>query len=126
MQFPIRLAYLMTINELQGQSLRFVGVNLVEDSEVFSHGQLYVGLSWATVADQVKVLLPDTVTGKGSVFQNVMYTEMSKIDWVISSSACAKRSGVWREPTVTIFIIIFLDLYLFSFIFIFRFVILFY
>jgi hypothetical protein len=48
----------------------------VEDSEVFSHGQLYVGLSWAIVADQVKVLLLDTVTGKGGVCQNVVYTEV--------------------------------------------------
>jgi len=73
MQFPIRLAYSMTINKSQGRSLRFVGVNLVE--EVFSHRQLYVGLSRAIYANQVKVLLLDTITGKHGVCQNIVFTE---------------------------------------------------
>jgi len=74
MQFPIRLAYSMTINKSQGQSLRFVGVNLVE--EVFSHGQLYVGLSRAMCANQVKVLLSDTITGKHGVCRNFVFAEV--------------------------------------------------
>jgi hypothetical protein len=40
LQYPVRLAFCMTINESQGQSLKCVGVNIRE--EVFSHGQLYV------------------------------------------------------------------------------------
>lgn len=42
-QFPIRLAYAMTINKSQGQSFDKVGVHL--PSPVFSQGQLYVVLS---------------------------------------------------------------------------------
>ncbi|KAG5553295.1 hypothetical protein RHGRI_011230 [Rhododendron griersonianum] len=42
-QFPVRLAYAMTINKLQGQSVKFVEVDL--RTPVFSHGQLYVALS---------------------------------------------------------------------------------
>ncbi|GBM58783.1 hypothetical protein AVEN_179332-1 [Araneus ventricosus] len=42
MQFPIRLAFSMTINKSQGQT--FENICLVQ---VFSHGQLYVGLSRA-------------------------------------------------------------------------------
>jgi hypothetical protein len=42
-QFPVRLAFAMTINKSQGQSLKYVGVNL--QTSVFTHGQLYVALS---------------------------------------------------------------------------------
>ncbi|XP_058208348.1 uncharacterized protein LOC131321381 [Rhododendron vialii] len=42
-QFLVRLAYAMIINKSQGQSVKFVGVDL--RTPVFSHGQLYVALS---------------------------------------------------------------------------------
>ncbi|XP_074096810.1 ATP-dependent DNA helicase pif1-like [Cotesia typhae] len=43
LQFPIRLAFAMTINKAQGQSLQVTGLNL--SSPCFSHGQLYVACS---------------------------------------------------------------------------------
>jgi ATP-dependent DNA helicase PIF1 len=43
LQFPIRIAFAMTINKAQGQSLKVAGVNL--ESPCFSHGQLYVACS---------------------------------------------------------------------------------
>ncbi|RCN37604.1 hypothetical protein ANCCAN_16484 [Ancylostoma caninum] len=55
-QFPIRVAFAMTINKAQGQSLMGVGVHL--GSEVFSHGQLYVALSRAKRRERVKVYSP--------------------------------------------------------------------
>jgi ATP-dependent exoDNAse (exonuclease V) alpha subunit len=42
-QFPLQLAYAMTINKSQGQTLSHVGLHLVDD--VFSHGQLDVAFS---------------------------------------------------------------------------------
>lgn len=38
LQFPVRLAFAMTINKSQGQSLSVCGVNL--ENPCFSHGQL--------------------------------------------------------------------------------------
>lgn len=45
-QFPLRLAWAMTINKSQGQSIRVVGIDLT--FECFAHGQLYVALSRAS------------------------------------------------------------------------------
>ncbi|KHJ78184.1 hypothetical protein OESDEN_22196 [Oesophagostomum dentatum] len=52
-QFPVRLVFATTVNKSQGQSWRSVRVHLL--SEVFSHDQLYVALSWARRRDGVKV-----------------------------------------------------------------------
>ena len=55
-QFPVRLAFAMTINKSQGQSVKHVGLDLC--GSVFSHGQLYVALSRCTSENHIKVLLP--------------------------------------------------------------------
>ena len=53
-QFPIKLAYALTINKAQGQTLNFVGVDLREN--VFAHGQLYVALSRVRSAENISIL----------------------------------------------------------------------
>lgn len=55
-QFPVRLAFSMTINKSQGQTLWSVGIDL--RTPVFSHGQLYVALSRITAPNRLKILLP--------------------------------------------------------------------
>ena len=45
----------MTINKAQGQTIPIVGVYL--PNPVFSHGQLYVALSRATVKRNIKILI---------------------------------------------------------------------
>jgi len=42
LQFPIRLAFAMTINKLQRQTMVICGMNL--EHPCFSHGQLYVAI----------------------------------------------------------------------------------
>ena len=71
-QFPVRLAFTLTINKAQGQSVRHVGIDLREP--VFSHGQLYVAFSRATSYKRVKVLLPSPTSPNR--LQNVVYTEI--------------------------------------------------
>ena len=45
--FPVRLAFTMSINRSQGQSLSVCGINL--ENPCFSHGQLYVACSRAEI-----------------------------------------------------------------------------
>ncbi|CAG8516133.1 22080_t:CDS:2 [Gigaspora margarita] len=63
-QFPIRVAFGMTINKSQGQLLKYIGLNL--QTPVFTHSQLYVALSRSTSPYSIKVLFPqdniDTTT----------------------------------------------------------------
>jgi hypothetical protein len=54
-QFPVKLAWGMTINKAQGQTLLRVGVYLPRP--VFTHGQLYVALSRAGAPVFVRVLI---------------------------------------------------------------------
>uniref|UniRef100_A0A0L8IGX7 DNA helicase Pif1-like 2B domain-containing protein n=1 Tax=Octopus bimaculoides TaxID=37653 RepID=A0A0L8IGX7_OCTBM len=53
LQFPIRLAYSMTINKAQGQTFEKVGIHLPQP--VFSHGQLYVTFSRSRAMNNIKV-----------------------------------------------------------------------
>jgi len=57
LQFPVRLAFAMTINKSQGQSVEHVGINL--QTSVFSHGQLYMAFSRCTSLLNISVLLPE-------------------------------------------------------------------
>ena len=57
-QFPVRLAYFMTINKSQGQTMQTVGVHLPD--AVFGHGQLYVALSRVGSPQSITVLVHDT------------------------------------------------------------------
>ena len=56
-QYPVKLAFAMTIHKSQGQSLRRVGVFLPQP--VFSHGLLYVALSRVGNAEDVRVMVLD-------------------------------------------------------------------
>ncbi|XP_026452356.1 ATP-dependent DNA helicase PIF1-like [Papaver somniferum] len=72
-QFPIRVAYAMTINKSQGQSV-YVGIDL--RIQVFSHGQLYVALYGCTAARRITLLFPNE-SNKYPLTKNVVYPEVS-------------------------------------------------
>lgn len=69
-QFPVRLAYAMTIHKAQGQTLEKVGVDL--RLAVFSHGQLYVAFSRVKRQSNLKVLLDAHTNG---TTKNVVWKE---------------------------------------------------
>ena len=54
-QFPIKLAFAMTINKSQGQTFDRVGIDLRKD--VFNHRQLYVAFSRVRSWQSLKVFL---------------------------------------------------------------------
>ena len=72
-QFPVNLAFALTVNKAQGQSVKEVGIDL--RVPVFSHGQLYVALSRATSSRNISVLLPDTDRDTGQTL-NIVYPEV--------------------------------------------------
>ncbi len=57
-QYPVRPAHAITINKAEGQSLNKVGVDL-QSRSVFSHSQLYIGLSRVTRKEGLFVIGPD-------------------------------------------------------------------
>jgi len=73
LQFPIRVAFSMTINKSQGQSLNQIGIYLPEP--VFAHGQLYVGLSRSTSHQHIKVLILHNACQNYQT-KNIVYNEV--------------------------------------------------
>ncbi|KAJ7797602.1 hypothetical protein B0H14DRAFT_2910651 [Mycena olivaceomarginata] len=70
-QFPVRLAFCMTINKAQGQSVHHVGLDLC--TNVFAHGQLHVPLSQCTSSQRIKALFKTDVS---TVTKNIVYPEV--------------------------------------------------
>ncbi len=99
-QFPVKLAWAMTINKAQGQSLERVGIYL--EDPVFAHGQLYVALSRAGSFGKVRVLVRDTdAQGRrqgeaaipdGTYTDNIVYRDILLGPREAATAADAQRS----------------------------------
>lgn len=79
-QFPVRIAFAMTINKSQGQTLRRLGIYLSQP--VFAHGQLYVAFSRVASLASVKIKVEDTPSqgrfrGRNETYtSNIVYPEI--------------------------------------------------
>ncbi|XP_010451612.1 PREDICTED: ATP-dependent DNA helicase PIF1-like [Camelina sativa] len=73
-QFPINVAFAMTINKSQGQSLSNVGLYLPRP--VFSHGQLYVAMSRVSSKSGLKILITDPKRKPKKKTRNVVFKEV--------------------------------------------------
>lgn len=65
LQFPVRLAFAITINKAQGQSLSVAGLNL--ENPCFAHGQLYVACSRVGTPKNLFIYSPNGKT------KNIVY-----------------------------------------------------
>ena len=72
-QFPVRLAFSMTINKSQGQTFDRVGLKL-DEKHVFTHGQFYVAISrvscWAKI--RIKLASEEENLCTNIVYKNVL------------------------------------------------------
>ena len=75
-KFPIRLAYYITINKGQEQSLETVGLYLPSLEDIFSHGQLYVAMSRVKNSSGLKITVCGTDKTKTVSIKNVVYREI--------------------------------------------------
>ncbi|KAF8097471.1 hypothetical protein N665_0288s0004 [Sinapis alba] len=73
-QFPLKVAFAMTINKSQGQSLERVGLFLPKP--VFSHGQLFVAVSRVKSRKGLKILITDKHGKEEESTINVVYKEV--------------------------------------------------
>ena len=71
-QFPIRLAFAITINKSQGRTFDKIGILLREP--FFNHGQLYVAFSRVRSFDSVKVMIKTSSRQVKFIIDNLTYT----------------------------------------------------
>ena len=77
LQFPIRLAFAITINKAQGQSLEKSSIDL--NADCFSHGQLYVACCIVGKPENL-FICTDNGTAKNAVYpQSFMQSKISTL-----------------------------------------------
>ena len=78
-QFPVKLAFAMTINKSQGQTLQNVVLYLPQP--VFSHGQLYTAFSRVGDPSMIKVLVKGGQRADSATYtDNVVYRQVTQDD----------------------------------------------
>ena len=73
-QFPLRQAFSLTINKVQGQTLSRVGVWL--EIPVFTHGQLYTAASRINNPDNIRFFILNDCNLDSCSTQNIVFREV--------------------------------------------------
>src|SRR5947207_9291146 len=73
-QFPLRLAFVMTINKAQDQTLNYVELCLKKS--MFMHEQLYIALSRVTDGANLRMIVPDIEKKHQEKIKNIIYSEI--------------------------------------------------
>jgi len=73
-QFPVRLAFVMSINKAQGQTIPYMGLYL--PNYVFTHGQLYMALSRVQLKNNIKILVKNGKVNEQVYTKNIVYKEI--------------------------------------------------
>ena len=71
-QFPVKVCFAMSINKSQGQSVKYVGMDL--RNGVFTHGQFYVAASRVTPVWNIKAIWDSNLNEP--VTKNIVYPEV--------------------------------------------------
>jgi ATP-dependent exoDNAse (exonuclease V) alpha subunit len=86
LQFPLRLAYAMTYNKSQSQTLQKVLLDITQPP--FSHGQLYVAMSRVRdckniamyLMDEQLIMSGDSSTGHMPTVNNIVYQDVLSLN----------------------------------------------
>ena len=95
-QFPVRLAFGITSNKSQGQTYDKIGIFL--EKQFFTHGQLYVALSWVGKKDDLSISFGEYTKNKGKVV-NVVYKDVLRAAGILEEwqRGCLRRRSKQRK-----------------------------
>lgn len=75
-QFPAQLAFALTINKAQGQTVTKLGLKVDRPKSIFSHGQLFTAASRVRKRDQLKIYLASAGPQGPAVINNVVIRQI--------------------------------------------------
>jgi hypothetical protein len=91
-QLPLRLAYCMTYNKAQGQTLDKVLLDTTE--QPFAHGHAYVALSRVRSRNNIRIYCEEDAVHDGQpTLRNVVYKEIVDIAVAVSPASLARRTN---------------------------------
>jgi ATP-dependent exoDNAse (exonuclease V) alpha subunit len=71
-QFPVKLAMALTVHKAQGQTFDQIG--MLQKTEMFAHGQLYVAVSRVKCWENIKIQVQSNRLN--NMIKNIVYQEI--------------------------------------------------